>query len=771
MEIKTFFAQNADGNVVPRALVYLYYPGTTDLVSGLEDVDGNPLGNPFKADVDGQIKVAAPNGKYDIRVSSAELDHRVRVQFFDPENIKATDTEDSRPIGDFARTIAFKPEAKIATYDRALTEGENTVDLASFSGALVNPNHLGFSLFAKRHGKIVELERKTEWDYDENTKKIKVFVHAGDTLKAVQEIVGNRDVGKIGVEITGAPAIRKISDKFSESASTTDFNAYGNNENDEYTELKAFFECEASNKLMLPKVFLTSQALYVRSNNQIVSKGATIRNVASDTAEHFDSSCLIFGRCSRSDFARVKGETQSAHYIGKLSRGDSKITISGRWNNTLKDWSNPITYIPEAGDLVTVLTTDNTQPAEGTRPLPSAVCHRRIISVTNAGVVIKLDSGVSKNGDYMLVPMSRDLGYDVTSYGESCRMHAVENIEMRGIKTVSDNGHAFITQAILDSDIQIIADGLSLIYGNGIVRTRIVSTGVFSRGAVETAVGTEDANLEFYGTYEDRGIHLKTACVSLGENPIRPRIKKGRIFGKWDGDIALNASGEELTITDLEIEAAPSRVLAYLGNSHITTTRPVVNRLKITGSSSIDGKLFSTTALENADLKNLEFNCSQTVGVNTGVEFRGSGVVDGLRMSAPNTIRADATWLLKDIQDPMHLESETHAQMMTKKDSTLRRIVPFTRYSDSRVTPKDNVRIDVVTDTIIENPAVEDVRVGRCIMILLRNVNGGGWSVNLGSDYKGISHPGVGNNHEFWTGEFMWDGTFWVFIGGNGTWT
>ncbi|MBB3229738.1 hypothetical protein [Halomonas stenophila] len=83
MELKTFFAQNVDGNVIPGAIVYVYYPGTTDLATGLEDEDGNPLDNPFQADSDGQIKVAAPNGKYDIRVSSSGRDHRIGVQFFD----------------------------------------------------------------------------------------------------------------------------------------------------------------------------------------------------------------------------------------------------------------------------------------------------------------------------------------------------------------------------------------------------------------------------------------------------------------------------------------------------------------------------------------------------------------------------------------------------------------------------------------------------------------------------------------------------------------
>ncbi|MDN3554921.1 hypothetical protein [Halomonas maura] len=100
MELKTFFAQNVDGNVIPGAYVYLYYPGTTDLATGLEDEDGNPLDNPFNADSDGQIKVAAPNGKYDIRVSSSGRDHRIGVQFFDASEggtlpvDSATGTED-----------------------------------------------------------------------------------------------------------------------------------------------------------------------------------------------------------------------------------------------------------------------------------------------------------------------------------------------------------------------------------------------------------------------------------------------------------------------------------------------------------------------------------------------------------------------------------------------------------------------------------------------------------------------------------------------------
>lgn len=83
MEIKNFFAQDAQGNIMPSADCYLYLSGTTTLASGLIDVDGLPIANPFKASLIGQVEFGAPNGVYDLRIIRGARDTTIRIQCAD----------------------------------------------------------------------------------------------------------------------------------------------------------------------------------------------------------------------------------------------------------------------------------------------------------------------------------------------------------------------------------------------------------------------------------------------------------------------------------------------------------------------------------------------------------------------------------------------------------------------------------------------------------------------------------------------------------------
>ena len=69
MELKTYFAQDRNGSLIPSASVAVYLTGTTTLASGLTNVSGAPLSNPFTADADGKIQFRAPDGIYDMQVS------------------------------------------------------------------------------------------------------------------------------------------------------------------------------------------------------------------------------------------------------------------------------------------------------------------------------------------------------------------------------------------------------------------------------------------------------------------------------------------------------------------------------------------------------------------------------------------------------------------------------------------------------------------------------------------------------------------------------
>ncbi|WJD63099.1 sialate O-acetylesterase [Pseudomonas kurunegalensis] len=83
MELKNYFAQDDQGNILGGATCYLYKRGTESLVNGLQRANGVALDNPFNADATGLIQLAAANGLYDLRVVTETRDYRVRVQFND----------------------------------------------------------------------------------------------------------------------------------------------------------------------------------------------------------------------------------------------------------------------------------------------------------------------------------------------------------------------------------------------------------------------------------------------------------------------------------------------------------------------------------------------------------------------------------------------------------------------------------------------------------------------------------------------------------------
>ncbi|MHC6223471.1 SGNH/GDSL hydrolase family protein [Pseudomonas sp. X10] len=92
MELKNFFAQDDEGNLLAEATCYLYQRGTESLATGLVCASGLPLTNPFSSDVAGLIQFAAPNGLYDLRILKGARDYRIRVQCNDVEDTAAAAT-------------------------------------------------------------------------------------------------------------------------------------------------------------------------------------------------------------------------------------------------------------------------------------------------------------------------------------------------------------------------------------------------------------------------------------------------------------------------------------------------------------------------------------------------------------------------------------------------------------------------------------------------------------------------------------------------------
>lgn len=83
MELKTFFAQDEQGNNLPGATCYLYERGTENLVSEIWSPTQTLMLNPFWAGSDGMVQFAAKNGRYDIRVVHGKRDNRIPIQLND----------------------------------------------------------------------------------------------------------------------------------------------------------------------------------------------------------------------------------------------------------------------------------------------------------------------------------------------------------------------------------------------------------------------------------------------------------------------------------------------------------------------------------------------------------------------------------------------------------------------------------------------------------------------------------------------------------------
>lgn len=80
MELKNYFAQNANGDVLPGAVATLYLAGTTTLATGLKTASGAALANPVTADANGLMQFAAPNGTYDLKVTAPGRSYTLRIQ-------------------------------------------------------------------------------------------------------------------------------------------------------------------------------------------------------------------------------------------------------------------------------------------------------------------------------------------------------------------------------------------------------------------------------------------------------------------------------------------------------------------------------------------------------------------------------------------------------------------------------------------------------------------------------------------------------------------
>lgn len=147
MELKTYFAQDRAGNLIPSAVVSIYLTGTTTLASGLTTVSGSPLANPFSADADGKIQFRAPDGIYDMQVSlGSTTGVKVTFQCVDVEQ----QLSDANSAADRAEEAAASVE-DMRDDITALHGRVDKIDQADFNNLVVDfgavPDYTGTPLY------------------------------------------------------------------------------------------------------------------------------------------------------------------------------------------------------------------------------------------------------------------------------------------------------------------------------------------------------------------------------------------------------------------------------------------------------------------------------------------------------------------------------------------------------------------------------------------------------------------------------------------------
>lgn len=126
MELKTYFAQDAAGNIISSAIVKVFLQGTTTLATGLTRADGSPLENPFAADGAGRIQFRAPDGYYDVQVSAGP-------GIIQTLTIQCVDYAEAKANADRAEAAA----------DRADVSAEQVADAVALRGDLAAPGGSG----------------------------------------------------------------------------------------------------------------------------------------------------------------------------------------------------------------------------------------------------------------------------------------------------------------------------------------------------------------------------------------------------------------------------------------------------------------------------------------------------------------------------------------------------------------------------------------------------------------------------------------------------
>lgn len=119
MEVKNYFATDASGNILGSAQVFVYLAGTTTLATGLQNISGASLSNPFTAQANGLVQFQAPDNDYDMRVVKLGRDFTIRIQCFDGVAFVQDLSASSIPFEESTVFDQLEAERKVANYNAA----------------------------------------------------------------------------------------------------------------------------------------------------------------------------------------------------------------------------------------------------------------------------------------------------------------------------------------------------------------------------------------------------------------------------------------------------------------------------------------------------------------------------------------------------------------------------------------------------------------------------------------------------------------------------
>ncbi|CAA0081364.1 Uncharacterised protein [Zhongshania aliphaticivorans] len=517
-------------------------------------------------------------------------------------------------------------------------------------------------------------------------------------------------------------------------------------------------------------------ALQARSNVTIMLSGGEINNSAAASPHYVG---ILLGQCNREDISRAAGVEETAHLAGVLGEGDSVISIGPRWNNTSEDWTSSANYMPQAGDLVVVCTTDNTS-SDPARRIPSFTFHRKVTGVDGLDIIV--DRPIDGGGEFMVVPMSRGLGYDRTTYGGVGRMEAVENFSIIGGKLSSDNGYAYYAGAIIGGVIECETEGKAGVFGNGIRETVFRQRSKFTRTAIEIAFGSEDADVQrLNASHFDVGDYYTVACVQLGE------LSRGTKFGNvevaaqsWDGENGSGGYSSAVKLTGLGV-----RILGRLNVKVGTAGGKLLDfgasnwplsldgeKIKVSNAVSTSGLLVDSNENSAIKLKELDI-FGETTNADAAIFRTNNSSIEKLKMSG-NTrpVRVVGKCIIGESAIGGALVNATFNTVITSellrgKIQRCRKVVGYA----ASYAPDENYKMNLSGDLELLEPVGSFVDGDMIGMILEQDVVGGrAVSFAVGSSYRAAPSIGAGLASQRLSMTFERLGSVWICIDTNGGW-